>query len=68
MERLKVDDNDVDVLIRDGQMHLRSQSTPLGVVPGVEGASAVLRMYGFTVGFDQRVAYERVRACPESGS
>ena len=41
---------------------------PLGVVPGVEGASAVLRMYGFTVGFDQRVAYERVRACPESGS
>ena len=67
-KRLKVDDNGVDVIIRDGQMHLRSQSTPLGVVPGVEGASAVLRMYGFTVGFDQRVAYERVRACPESGS
>ncbi|HCH62590.1 MAG: hypothetical protein CL927_11865 [Deltaproteobacteria bacterium] len=63
-KRFKMEnEEDAEMSVRDAQLHLRSQSTDLGVVPGVEGASAVVRMYGFTIGFDQRVAYRRVRAC-----
>jgi hypothetical protein len=54
------------MMIRDAQLHVRSKVTPLGVVPGVEGVSAVMKVFGFTLGFDQRVAYQRIRAC--SGS
>ena len=63
-KRFKLEsEEDPTITVRDAQLHLRSQSTALGVVPGVEGASAVVSMYGFTIGFDQRVAYRRVRAC-----
>jgi hypothetical protein len=56
-------DQEFGVVMRDAQLHLRSQSTALGTLPGVEGASARFTMFGVTVGFDQRVAYQRVRAC-----
>jgi hypothetical protein len=49
---------------RDAQLHLRGQVTDLGLVPGVEGISVVMGALGFTVGFDQRLSYDRVRACP----
>lgn len=49
---------------RDAQFHLRSRVTDLGLVPGSEGMSLVMGALGFTVGFDQRVTYDRVRACP----
>lgn len=52
---------------RDAQFHLRSKVTELGVVPGSEGVSLVMGALGFTVGFDQRVTYDRVRACPAGG-
>jgi len=54
------------MMIRDAQLHVRSKVTPLGVVPGVEGVSTVMKVFGLTLGFDQRVAYQRIRAC--SGS
>lgn|GEM_PF-2656963 len=62
-KRLKVREDGMSFTIRDAQMHLRSKETDLGVVPGVEGMSAVVGAMGFTVGLDQRVAYDRVRAC-----
>ena len=63
-KRMVSPSDDLPWTLRDAQLHLRSQVTDLGVVPGVEGMSAVVRALGFTVGVDQRVAYEQVRACP----
>jgi len=51
---------------RDAQLHLRGQVTDLGLVPGAEGVSVVMGVLGFTVGFDQRLSYDRVRACPKA--
>ena len=61
-KRHRIDD-EIGVVMRDAQLHLRSQSTALGTVPGVEGASARFTLLGLTLGFDQRVAYQRVREC-----
>ena len=63
-KRITLSEEGVRFTIRDAQLHLRSKATPLGVVPGVEGVSAVVGFMGFTIGLDQRVGYDRVRACP----
>ena len=48
---------------RDAQLHLRGKVTDVGLVPAVEGVSVVMGALGFTLGFDQRLSYDRVRAC-----
>jgi len=63
-KRMKLREDGMAFTIRDAQLHLRSRQTELGVVPGVEGMSVVVGMMGFTAGIDQRVSYDRVRACP----
>lgn len=50
--------------VLDGQVHLRGKITELGVLPGQESASVVVGVLGFTVGAEQRIVYERARACP----
>ena len=61
--KLRVGDGLVRLLLRDAQLHLRGKPTALGTMPGEEGVSVVMGLFGFTVGFEQRVSYLRARAC-----
>lgn len=61
--RIKAGEGMLKVTVRDGQLHLRGKNTALGTLPGEEGVSTVVGILGFTFGFDQRVSYERARAC-----
>lgn len=49
--------------VRDAQLHLRGQSTALGVLPVEESVSVVVGVMGFTLGLEQRITYGRARAC-----
>jgi len=62
-KRFTVED-DINLVLRDVQFHIRGRETPLGVVPGSEGMSMSAGLLGFTLGLDQRAVYDRVRACP----
>lgn len=64
--RIHVSEGLLRATILDAQLHLRGKVTPLGVLPGEEGVSLVLGFMGFTVGWEQRISYERARPCPAS--
>jgi hypothetical protein len=63
--RVRFKEDFVRVTIRDAQLHLRGRQTAVGLVPGVEGMSLVVGAMGFTIGLDQRLSYDQVRACPK---
>ncbi|MCB9780686.1 MAG: hypothetical protein H6742_19115 [Alphaproteobacteria bacterium] len=62
--RIAFREGPVRVVLRDAQLHLRGQQTSLGLVPVEESASAVVGVFGFTLGFEQRISYTGARACP----
>jgi len=62
--RVRAGDGLVKMRVLDAQLHLRSRNTELGVLPGEEGASMVVGVLGYTLGVDQRLSYDRARACP----
>lgn len=62
--RIRFREGPLTAVIRDAQLHLRGQVTPLGVLPGEEGVSMVIGALGFTFGFEQRLSYTGVRSCP----
>lgn len=49
--------------VRDAQLHLRGQSTALGVLPVEESVSVIVGVLGFTLGLEQRIRYGRARPC-----
>jgi hypothetical protein len=62
-ERVRFGEGLVKATATNGQMHLRSKATELGLLPGVESLSVVFGALGFTIGMEQRLAYTRARAC-----
>lgn len=61
--KVRLREGPLSVVIRDAQLHIRGQVTPLGVLPAEEGASLVLGALGFTIGYDQRISYLQARPC-----
>lgn len=61
--KVRVGSKLLKVTLMDAQLHLRGKTTPLGTLPGEEGVSVVMGTLGFTLGFDQRVSYQRAAAC-----
>lgn len=62
--RVRVGEGLITGTVLDAQLHLRGQETALGLLPGEEGVSLVLGVLGFTVGWEQRISYQRARPCP----
>jgi len=63
-KRFRATDGLISLTIKDAQLHLRSQQTPLGTLPGEEGVSMVVGVLGYTLGIEQRITYDMARACP----
>jgi hypothetical protein len=51
------------VALMNAQLHLRSQQTSLGVLPGEESASLLIGVLGWTIGVEQRLSYTQARSC-----
>jgi hypothetical protein len=62
-KRHKVGDGFVKATLLDPQFHLRGQVVGDEVLPALESASAVFGMLGFTVGYEQKLAYAGAAPC-----
>lgn len=63
-ERLAIRQSGLQAKILNAQVHLRAQTTELGLVPARDSTSLVMGVLGQTFGVEQHLAYTGVRACP----
>lgn len=61
--RVKVGDGLVKATMFDAQMHLRGQVAGDGVLPALESLSVGVGAFGFTIGYEQRLTYQRATRC-----
>ncbi|MFT4976261.1 MAG: hypothetical protein ACI8S6_002157 [Myxococcota bacterium] len=62
--RLSVGDGFIKAKVMNGQLHLEGRVVDGRLMPVTESWGAVLGALGFTVGYEQRIAYTSAQECP----